>query len=251
MFLLWPEAAADMIALLELDRLPGVPKAQQTIAELLAGAWVIEAQPDGALSWDIFLPNAPTSSSAFKLASPALLASAASAAPTPLPRRLRERAAPENPAPVPTQTEFTLSTTGRGSGETSTEVHSTEKEGPRSPATLNAPARLNPAVRDALRQILATMDSPAQPLAAFVIELGVFIPLKEFEQRSVDPALAVRALSEVAMLASDPKRPGSKTHSRNFHDEPVLGVVVDFRHVSGLHVGAHAQAPRELDPAQP
>jgi len=133
----------------------------------------------------------------------------------------------------------------------STEVHSTEIEVPRSPVTLNASARLNPAVRDALRQILATMDSPAQPLAAFVLELGVFIPLKEFEQRSVDPALAVRALSEAGMLASDPKHPGSKTHSRNFHDEPVLGIVVDLRHVSGLHVGARAQAPRELDATEP
>ena len=251
MFLLWPEAAADMIALLELDRLPGVPKAQQTIAELLAGAWAIEAQPDGTLSWDIFLPTASTTSAAVKLVSPALLASAASAAPTPLPRRLRERAAPENPPPAATQTELTPSASGRGSVETSTEAHSTEIEVPRSPVTFNAPARLNPAVRDALRQILATMDSPAQPLAAFVIELGVFIPLKEFEQRSVDPALAVRALSEAGMLASDPKRPGSKTHSRNFHDEPVLGVVVAFCHVSGLHVGARAQAPRELDPPQP
>jgi conjugal transfer pilus assembly protein TraI len=250
-FLLWPEAAADMIALLELDRLPGVPKAHERIAELLAGAWAIEAQPDGALSWDIFLPNAPTSSSAVKLASPALLASAASAAPTPLPRRLRERTPPENPAPAPTQAELTLSASGRESIETSTEVHAPASGVARSPVTLNAPARLNPAVRDALRQILATIDSPGQPLAAFVIELGVFIPLKEFEQRSVDPALAVRALSEAGMLASDPKRPGSKTHSCNFHDEPALGVVVDFRHVSGLQLGARAQASRELDPNEP
>jgi len=251
MFLLWPEAAADMIALLEVDRVPGVPKAHQTIAELLAGAWVIEARPDGTLSWDIFLPNASTTSAAVKLASPALLASAASAAPTPLQRRLRERAPAENLAPALTQTQLTLSTTSQASVETSTEVRSPETQVPPSAATLNAPARLNPAVRDALRQIVATVDTPSQPLAAFVIELGVFIPLKEFEQRSVDPALAVRALSETGMLASDPKRPGSKTHSRNFHDEPVLGVVVDFRHVSGLQVGACAQARCELDATEP
>ena len=66
------------------------------------------------------------------------------------------------------------------------------------PVALIAPPRLNPAVRDALQQILATLDSPTLPLAAFVIELGVFVPLDEFERRSVDPALAVRALSDDA-----------------------------------------------------
>jgi conjugal transfer pilus assembly protein TraI len=107
---------------------------------------------------------------------------------------------------------------------------------------LNAPARLNPTVRDALQEIIATIESRSQPLAAFVIEIGVFIPLKEFERRAVDPALAVRALSEAGMLASDPKHAASKTLSRNFHDEPVLGLVVAPRYVSGLHPAACEQS---------
>src|ERR1019366_2987886 len=58
----------------------------------------------------------------------------------------------------------------------------------RMPVALNAPPRLNPAVREALQQILATLDSPTQAPSAFVIDLEVFVPLVEFERRSVDPA---------------------------------------------------------------
>ena len=112
-----------------------------------------------------------------------------------------------------------------------------------------APARLNPAVRDALRQIIATLDSPTLPLAAFVIERGVFVPLQELARRSVDPALAVRALSDARMLVSDPTHPQSKTCSRTFDDEPVLGVVLAPQCIRGLDERAFARADRAPGPA--
>jgi conjugal transfer pilus assembly protein TraI len=115
------------------------------------------------------------------------------------------------------------------------------------PVALNAPPRLNPAVRDALQEILATLDSPTQALSAFVIDLGVFVPLVEFERRSVDPALAVRALSDAHMLASDPNHPLSKTLSRSFHDQPILGIVLAPRCVVGLDEGG----PNECTPSAP
>ena len=100
-------------------------------------------------------------------------------------------------------------------------------------------------VREALQQILATLDSSTLPLAAFVIDLGVFVPLVEFERRSVDPALVVRALSETHMLASDPSQP-SKTLSRSFHDQPVLGIVLAPRCVDGLdEAGLNERTPSE------
>ena len=117
----------------------------------------------------------------------------------------------------------------------------------RVPVALNAPPRLNPAVREALQQILATLDSPTQALSAFVIDLGVFVPLVEFERRSVDPALAVRALSDTRMLASDPNHPLSKTHSRSFHDQPILGIVLAPHCVVGLDKGG----PNERTPSEP
>ena len=54
-FVLWPQAAADMIELLRQDQLPGIPKAPETIAEILAAAGVIEPRADGSLLWDIFV----------------------------------------------------------------------------------------------------------------------------------------------------------------------------------------------------
>src|SRR5579864_8929953 len=50
------------------------------------------------------------------------------------------------------------------------------------PLILIAPARLHPGVRAALQQIIDTLDSPARPPAAYVIERGVFVPLHEFER---------------------------------------------------------------------
>ena len=86
--------------------------------------------------------------------------------------------------------------------------------------------------------MIATLDSPSQALAAYVIDLGVFVPLSEFERRSVDPALAVRALSDAGMLASDPHHPQAKTLSRDFHGEPVLGLVLAQQSVTGLDPAA-------------
>jgi conjugal transfer pilus assembly protein TraI len=238
MFLLWPGAVADMIAVLERDRLPGVPKAHETIADVLHAAGVIKTNADGSLLWDIFVPGAATASPALKLASPLLLASAARTNPAPMPRPLRQSALDAS-QPQAVQAKLALPDPVQ---PTVTPVAvppvSDPDTVPHAPVTLDAPARLNPTVRDALHQIIATIDSPSQRLAAFVIELGVFIPLKEFEQRNVDPALAVRALHDAGMLASDPKRPGSKTHSRDFHDVPVLGLVLASRYVCGLDSAA-------------
>lgn len=88
------------------------------------------------------------------------------------------------------------------------------------------PARLHPAVRAALRQIIATLDPPARAPAAAIIELGVFVPLREWARRGVDPALAVRSLSDARLLACDPSAPKSKTCARTFGGETILGVVL-------------------------
>ncbi len=95
---------------------------------------------------------------------------------------------------------------------------------------LLAPARLHPAVRDALRQIID--NSHGLDGATFTAD-GVFVPLRAFEARGVDPALAVRALGEAHMLAIDAGKPQSRTCSCQVDDEQVLGVLLAPRYCSG------------------
>ncbi len=94
---------------------------------------------------------------------------------------------------------------------------------------LIAPARLHPAVRDALRQIID--NAQGRPGATIAAD-GVFVPLRAFEARGVDPALAVRALGEAQMLAIDAAKPQSRTCHRQVDDEQVLGVLLAPRCVS-------------------
>jgi conjugal transfer pilus assembly protein TraI len=260
MFVLWPQAAADMIELLQQDQLPGIPKASETIAEILAAAGVIEPRAEGSLLWDIFVPNLAASSSSLKVASPLLLLSASDAAGTPLPRQLLKPAADKATHATPAQPQLLLPiaepsprlpvaepiSVPQPVGEPGKPSVAQAAVALRVPVALNAPPRLNPALREALQQILATLDSPTQALSAFVIDLGVFVPLAEFERRSVDPALAVRALSDAHLLASDPNHSQSKTFSRSFHDEPVLGIVLAPHCVVGLDAcGLSERTPQE------
>jgi hypothetical protein len=104
---------------------------------------------------------------------------------------------------------------------------------PRAKLELVAPARLHPAVREALRQIVASLESPALPPAAWIIDAGVFVPLREIARRQVDPALAVRALGDAGMLACAAGEPQSRTCLRSVDRESVLGVVLARGCVSG------------------
>ena len=110
---------------------------------------------------------------------------------------------------------------------------------PRAVLALVAPARLHPAVREALRQIIASLDLPS---AAWIIDAGVFVPLREIARRQVDPALAVRALGDAGMLVCDAGHPQSRTCVCNVDRESVLGVVLAPGGVSGLNERAGATA---------
>ncbi len=122
--------------------------------------------------------------------------------------------------------------TPQGAGPADAQSRSPRRATPPLRLALVAPARLHPAVRDALRQIIDSLDSPSQP-AAVITEAGVFVPLHAFERRGVDPVLAVRALSDARMLAVAADAPQSRTCLRQVDNEQVLGVVLAQRCVSG------------------
>jgi conjugal transfer pilus assembly protein TraI len=98
---------------------------------------------------------------------------------------------------------------------------------------LQAPLRLNPAVREALAQIIDTLNCEGTDVAACTISTGVFIPLTEFERRKIEPSLALRALSEVNMLVQ-PSGVASRTRTRDFGGEQKVGLVVGPHFVAGL-----------------
>jgi hypothetical protein len=111
-----------------------------------------------------------------------------------------------------------------------------------SAVALCAPARLHPAVREALRQIIARLNSPSSPPAALVMADGVFVPLQAFAQHHVDPALAVRALGEAGMLSCAADQPQSRTCLRELDHKPVLGLVLAPRWVRAADGPVHGAA---------
>lgn len=113
--------------------------------------------------------------------------------------------------------------------------------------TLIAPARLHPVVREALREIIASLAAPDLPHSARVTESGVFVPLHEFERRGIEPAAAVQALGDMRMLVADAARPQARTCTRRVDAEPVLGILlaphcVDAR-AFAAQVGCSTPAP--------
>ena len=66
---------------------------------------------------------------------------------------------------------------------------------------------------------------------------GIFIPLAHFEQRATPPALVLRALAKLRMLAMTDTK-GSPTLSCEFNGSPTVGLLLDPRLVEGLDLDA-------------
>lgn len=260
LFLVWPQSAGDVQALLETDQLPGIPKAPETMLEVLLAAGVFEAQDAEHATWTIQPPDAKTLLEAVKLSSPAILFAGVDPTPSPVDARLvRRPGEPPPPAPkvppppaVPSGAQLSLIEPPPPADEaTRAPVHDPSAtptpvappkalEPPPLPAfALKAPLRLNPAVRDALAAVVETLNVGASPAAACTVANGLFIPLHELERRGIQPALALRALAEVRMLVhADRARP--PTISRDFGGDMTVGLVIDPRFIEGFDLAGFA-----------
>ncbi len=98
LFIVWPNAVNEIRKLLEEDELPGIPKAPDTILEILLGAGVFESRSTGQPLWTIEPPPGKTIIEAVKLAAPEILLPSYGQSAAPLTTPLVVRAAP-GPAP--------------------------------------------------------------------------------------------------------------------------------------------------------
>ena len=84
LFAIWPNAALDIRKLLENDQFPGIPKAPETMLEILIAAGVVEQRNEASATWQIAPPEAKTTLEAVKFATPAVLFAGLDAMPTAL-----------------------------------------------------------------------------------------------------------------------------------------------------------------------
>lgn len=245
LFLVWPQAGADVLALLEADQLPGIPRAPETVLDLLLAAGVLASQDDGRATWTILPPGAKTPLEAVKLAAQEILLADLEPQPHLLAKpigcgavstKLPASAAPASPQ-APPGTQYSLLEPAVAEGST--------LASPAAPAppsfSLNAPLRLNPAVRDALAAIVDALNVPGSEAAARTVAAGLFVPLPAFERHGIQPALAIRALADLRMLAL-PDRGQPPTVSHDFGGQPTLGLVIAPQFVQGFDLAAFTPA---------
>lgn len=253
LFLLWPNAAEDVRKLLEADQLPGIPKTAETMLALLLAAEVFQGQDAAHPTWTIYPPSAKTVLEAVKLTSAAILFAGMAPSPTALDMKLVRRPGEPDPSPPMTagprsvrpgeQMSLIPSTASSPAIQTAGEPSQKplvppphEEPPPATPSisfTLQAPMRLNPAVRDALAAIVHTLNDGAGWAQGCTVDHGFFVPLSEFERRGLQPSMALRALGDVDMLV--PKSSGGPpTITLDFNGMPTVGALLDPRFIAGF-----------------
>ena len=267
LFLIWPGAAEDMHQLLEADQLTGLPKAPETLLDIMVNAGIFETPPASRTTWLIEPPGTKTPLQAVKLSNPDLLLAGIDPPPAALPHKLEFK--PEQtsasvvaqPSP-PRQTSLEIGTqlslipaSGPISNSAAPSFPLEDTPKPSSPDavsaspsaafSLQAPMRLPQRVRDALADAIGSLNEGQGPATVCTVARGVFVPLDEFVRRGVQPSQALRALGETNMLVR-PDHHGPPTLSREFNGKPTVGIVLDPRHVSGLDLAAFS-TPREAE----
>lgn len=279
LFLIWPGAAEDALSLLESDQLAGIPKSPHTLLDLLLEAKVLVAADAGRETWAIQPPGAKTPIEAVKLANPAILLTGLDPQPTALTTHLLAPAPPQpkppteasnakpatadvappaNPvAPSPRPTAPSEASTVAAPAEQLSLLDAPGRTGtaPAAPQEtplldeapaihLRAPMRLNPAVRNALAEIVATLNDSASSSDICTVGEGIFVPLADFERRGIQPSIAIRALDDTRMIRR-PQPGGPPTASRQIRDATVVGVILAPAHVEGLDPQAFGPVTRD------
>jgi len=285
LFLVWPGAATDVLSLLATDQLAGIPKSPQTLLDLLLEAGAFVASDDGRQTWLIQPPESKAPIEAVRLASPAIVLAGVDPLPVPLTAPLiagrKDPHAQEPsivaPAPVsesaggspaassvaPTAVDdgtpvaeaqasqqlSLLDAVDRPAPTSDAGLHPSAHPTPavRSRIRLNAPLRLQPAVRHVLAEAIDALNEDGRESDVCVVPQGIFVRLSEFERRGVPPAIAIRALQDAKMLRLD-RAGGPPTIAREIRGSTSFGLIVAAEHVVGLDPATcHSSAPTAAD----
>lgn len=273
LFIVWPNAVNEIRKLLEDDELPGIPKAPDTILEILLGAGVFERRGTGQALWTIEPPPGKSVIEAVKLAAPEILLPSygPSAAPLTTPLVVHASRGPVPPtvdaasrrAPDlvdmalagPTELSQDASAGATGGDAVndpssvplalmpsidSTSETEPSRDAPATPAAavasvfkLVAPLRLNPMVRDALAVAIASMNGDATAADAIAVSSGVFVPLEHFKRRHVDIPVVLRSLAETGMTTAG-SNSRAGTVQHEMRGRSEIGVVIKPGFVEGL-----------------
>jgi conjugal transfer pilus assembly protein TraI len=261
LYLVWPGGADDVVALLERDRLPGIPKSSESIAQTLMEADAFSRNTEGGVTYWIHPPEACDPLSAVRIANPLMLLAPIHNRPEAICRKLEVHRPADAPATTtlapsraeipnasPAQGRLTLASGDDVGGDDDDEGNeplrfeeaqldsSCPKPAPARISLRDTP-RLPSHIRSALAGIVATLNEPDLLGAVYIDEHGLFVPLSEFQARNVDKAAAVRALQEAGLLVL--QADDSRTKQVQVRGEDVLGVVIAARFIEGW------RSPRE------
>lgn len=221
LFLAWPQGADDVMALLDRERVSGVPRSADTIAQLLADAGVLARSESGQVVQWIEPPGAQRSISSVRLSSPWILLGVLEEAPQPLPQKLLA-GAPRAQQPVPVA----------------------DKDGTPRPALSSTGAAHDArarrfALRDSgvlrhqfgqrLARIVESLNDPATA-ACCTTPNGVFIPLTAFGDEH-QASEAVSLLYDAGAIVASAQ---GRTVEHPFNGATARGVVLRKEFVEGL-----------------
>ena len=257
LYLVWRSAANEMLDLLRLDRIPGVPQDRDTLCELLVRAAVIEPDAQGNALRTIDSPCAPGTEglAVVKLRNPDLLFRDLEEPPAPLPECLERRPIQLPPATLQTlpapiaaaqpadQAVPEPAQASTAAAEPSTaRIDTPAARAAAAPPQAAAPGTgvatefaLRPQLPGAVAQLLARLPRTTADLMRLLLEEyragerrmifqtgeGIAVVADYMNSHGVSGPEAAKHLLEAGWLYRDPKRPNARAHTVEIEGKPV------------------------------
>jgi conjugal transfer pilus assembly protein TraI len=244
LYIVWPNAFAEVRKLFEEDELPGMPKTPDAILKILLDAQVFQPRSPTEPLWLIAPPPGATPMSAAKLAAPQLLLAAHPHPVAPLPCALAAptvtpTSAPSSGASLPSSASTQANAAPQAAMNVAAEpptpsaaqgsfaFAAASEMGPA--LRLAAPLRLSAPVRDALVAAIDSLNDEAPPMVAAMMPSGVFVALEHFKRCGLELSVVLRSLAEAGMMPPpDRVRFDATRHELGGQSVPGLVIAAEF-----------------------